>query len=77
EDKLVLVQEVQRQFLRKLNPKEAIAAIQASLMKNFGLRLYQVVLIKPGSLPKTSSGKIQHYQCRINFLAHQLSEIDQ
>ncbi|HLO49922.1 MAG TPA: fatty acyl-AMP ligase [Kamptonema sp.] len=77
EDKLVLVQEVQRQFLRKLNPKEAIAAIQASLMKNFGLRLYQVVLIKPGSLPKTSSGKIQHYQCRSDFLAHQLSEIDQ
>lgn len=77
EDKLVLVQEVQRQFLRKLNPKEAIAAIQASLIKNFGLRLYQVVLIKPGSLPKTSSGKIQHYQCRADFLAHQLSEIDQ
>ncbi len=77
EDKLVLVQEVQRQFLRKLNPKEAIAAIQASVMKNFGLRLHQVVLIKPGSLPKTSSGKIQHYQCRADFLAQQLHGIDQ
>jgi hypothetical protein len=32
------------------------------------LQLYKVILLKPGNVCKTSSGKIQRYACRNNFL---------
>jgi hypothetical protein len=32
------------------------------------LQLYKVILLKPGAVCKTSSGKIQRYACRNNFL---------
>ncbi|HEX4148826.1 MAG TPA: beta-ketoacyl synthase N-terminal-like domain-containing protein, partial [Pirellulales bacterium] len=34
-----------------------------------------IVLLKPGSIPKTSSGKIQRFACRDGYLAGELSEI--
>jgi len=36
------------------------------------VQVYGVVLIKPGSIPKTSSGKIQRRACRADFLTGNL-----
>ena len=37
---------------------------------------YAVVLIKPGSTSKTSSGKIQRRETRLKFLAGELAVIE-
>jgi acyl-CoA synthetase (AMP-forming)/AMP-acid ligase II len=37
-----------------------------------GLTLEEVVLVDPGSLPKTSSGKLQRSLCRSRYLAAEL-----
>ena len=50
---------------------EAIRSIVASEHR---IDLACVVLIKPGSVPKTSSGKIQRHECRRQFLAGELDE---
>jgi acyl-CoA synthetase (AMP-forming)/AMP-acid ligase II len=39
-------------------------AIVESMSSTFGLRPDEILLLKPGSIPKTSSGKIQSQQCR-------------
>ncbi|HEY0604260.1 MAG TPA: amino acid adenylation domain-containing protein, partial [Herpetosiphonaceae bacterium] len=71
EERLVVVQEVERQH-RKIDPAPAIQAIRAAVAEQHELQVYGVVLIKPGSLPKTSSGKIQRRACQAKFLAGEL-----
>ena len=45
-----------------------IGAIRQAVTEEFELQVYAVVLLKAGSLPKTSSGKIQRHACRASFL---------
>ncbi|MGD1856297.1 MAG: fatty acyl-AMP ligase [Leptolyngbyaceae cyanobacterium] len=72
---LVIVQEVGRVWLRKLEPEPVLRAIRQTVSRVHGLRVETIVLVKPGSLPKTSSGKIQRSRCCSQFLAEQLRPI--
>lgn len=69
EEKLVIVQEVERTFLKKVDLKKLTWDIRQALTVHHGLQLHDVVFLKPGSIPKTSSGKIQRFLCREKFLA--------
>jgi acyl-CoA synthetase (AMP-forming)/AMP-acid ligase II len=40
-----------------------------------GLPCEEVVLVSPGTLPKTSSGKLQRSLCRTQYLGAELSLI--
>ncbi len=70
--RLVVVQEVERVWLRRLEPDPLVRTIRQRVSQVHGLRVETVVLVKPGSLPKTSSGKIQRDRCRSQFLSAQL-----
>ncbi|MEM9217068.1 MAG: MupA/Atu3671 family FMN-dependent luciferase-like monooxygenase [Cyanobacteria bacterium P01_F01_bin.150] len=74
-EKLVIVQEVERTSLRRLNTDKVVGDIRQSVSLEHELNVYAVVLLKPGSLPKTSSGKIQRHTCRAKFLDGSLSGI--
>jgi acyl-CoA synthetase (AMP-forming)/AMP-acid ligase II len=65
---LVVIQEVQRSYLRKLDVEEVIGSIRQALTAEYNLQLHAVVLVKPYSIPTTSSGKIRRFACRDNFL---------
>ncbi|MEM7552760.1 MAG: AMP-binding protein [Cyanobacteria bacterium P01_A01_bin.84] len=41
-----------------------------------GLQVYAAVLVKTGSIPKTSSGKIQRYECKNAFLKGTLNVVE-
>ncbi len=75
EERLVVVQELE--FRAKPNLSEAIAAIRQAVAEEFEVQVYGVVLIKPGTIPKTSSGKIQRRACRDCFLNHQLQVVEE
>ncbi len=64
EERLVIIQEVKRGFLRNPAVEDVIRAIRQAVAEQHGLEPYRVLLIKPGTLPKTSSGKIQRRACR-------------
>ena len=70
EEKLVVVQELE--FRQKPSCEEVIAAIRQAVSLEHEVQVYAVVLIKGGSIPKTSSGKIQRRACKAEFLASTL-----
>ena len=56
-------------------PDEVRAAIHHRTIEVCGLPPRDVMLVKPGSLPKTSSGKLQRAKCRELYLAEELELI--
>jgi acyl-CoA synthetase (AMP-forming)/AMP-acid ligase II len=68
EERLVVVQEVERTWLRKIDIDEVKRAIRKAVVQEYDLQVYAIALIRTGSLPKTSSGKIQRRNCRAKFL---------
>jgi amino acid adenylation domain-containing protein len=74
EERLVLVQEVDR----RATPADlaaALAAIRGAIAEEHELQPAAVVLIAAGTLPKTSSGKVQRGRCRARFLAGELDVV--
>jgi natural product biosynthesis luciferase-like monooxygenase protein len=72
EERLVVVHEIDR------NQAEFVAIIdrvRRAVIEEHELQLYATVLIRPGSLPKTSSGKIQRRACRAAFLDGTLERV--
>ena len=72
QEHLVIVQELERQF--KGETAEVYTAIQKAVALEHEIPVKGIVLIKSGSIPKTSSGKIQHHACRNGFLDGSLNE---
>lgn len=72
QQKVIAVQEVQRQFIRKLNINEVVAQARKAVLLHHQLQLHKIVLVKPHSLPKTTSGKIQRHLCRDSFMKGEL-----
>lgn len=77
EERLVVVQEIKRQYMRQLNADEIIQSIRAHITAELGITAYAVVLIKPLTLAKTSSGKIMRLHTKSQYLNNQLQIIAQ
>ena len=75
EERLLVIQEIERNYRRKLNVDEVARAIRQSVAQKHELQIYAVVLLKTGSIPKTSSGKIQRHACRTGFGSGTLDEV--
>jgi len=70
---LVIVQEVHR---HKTADHEAICeSIRRAVAAEHDLMLNAVVLIRAGSIPKTSSGKIQRHACRSSYVDGSLAVV--
>lgn len=75
QERLVVVQEVVRPAKYDL---DALAtAVRQAIEGEHQVPLHALVLIKPGTLPKTSSGKVQRGGTRQRFLDRQLDEVRQ
>lgn len=75
-ERLVVVQEVERNYLRKLETPKVVDNIRRAVTAEHSLQLYATVLIKTGSIPKTSSGKVKRYACRSGFLDGSLNVVN-
>ncbi len=71
EERLVVVQELE--FRAKPNHEEVISAIRQAVAEEHEIQVYAVVLIKPGTISKTSSGKIQRRATKAAFIANNLA----
>lgn len=75
EERLVVVQELERTARRHVDEACVIEDIRQAISEQHELQVHAVVLIKPSSLPKTSSGKIRRSACRTKFLSGELDVI--
>lgn len=67
EEQLVVIQEVE--YNQQAEVSAMVGAIRQAVFEDYEVKASAVVLIKPGSIFKTSSGKIQRSACRNAFLA--------
>lgn len=74
QERLVIVHEL-KASLRKTNPDEIFDAVNRGVAQDIGIHPHAVVLVKPLSIPKTSSGKIQRRLCQKLYLANELQAI--
>ena len=75
EERLVIVHEID--VRQRTEPGAVIEAVRRSVAEKHDLEVYAVVLVKAGSVSKTSSGKIQRRACRQAFLEGGLSVVKQ
>ena len=69
---VVLILEVSRNQIKHLDYPEVATQIRNCVFQQAGLRLADVIFVKPFSLPKTSSGKVQRSKSRDLLLKGQL-----
>lgn len=74
-ERLVLAAEVRRTEVRKVDPQNILQAIRSAMFKCEGVALSEVVLLRPGALPRTTSGKPRRSTCRNDYLAGDLISI--
>ena len=80
-ERLVIVQEIDRTFDANHGTngtlEEMFTAIRTAVAMEHEIAPDAIVLIKSGSIPKTSSGKIQRHRCREDFIAGTLKIVGQ
>jgi acyl carrier protein len=67
-EQLVIVQELERRGAKGLDVGEVAASMRRRVMEHHELQVHAVVLIRTGSIPKTSSGKTKRQATRAAYL---------
>lgn len=77
EEQLVVVAERNRYHDEEVNYEQVFSNVKAAIAQRHSLDVSQIVIVRPGSITKTTSGKIQRRKCKnelheggLNILAH-------
>jgi acyl-CoA synthetase (AMP-forming)/AMP-acid ligase II len=73
-ERIIIVAELERWL--NSDREEIIKAILKAVADNHGLHADDIKLVIPGSIPRTTSGKIRHFICKSTYLAGALKEIN-
>jgi acyl-CoA synthetase (AMP-forming)/AMP-acid ligase II len=76
EEQLIVVQEVERAHRQQIDIEEVVASIREGITREHDIAARQIVLIRTGTLPQTTSGKIQRNHARQLFLDDRLAVLD-
>ena len=74
-EKLVIAQEIERTALKNIDTDAAMLAIRQAVADTFDIQTHAICLLRPATLPKTSSGKVQRGLCRDYYLQNQLKQV--
>ena len=75
-ERVVAVAEVRRSAMRSLDRRRLVATIRQWVQDQHELALSDLVFIRQGSLPKTTSGKVQRSQAKLLYLTRDLVTLD-
>ena len=73
EERVVVVHEIERGASDEADA--VIAAVRRAVTEEHGIDAYAVALVRAGSVPRTSSGKVRRHACREQFERGTLHEI--
>jgi len=74
---LAIVMEVKRTFWRNLNPDEVFLSVRQAIVERLGIAPHFITLIKPLSMTKTTSGKIQRNIIKSQFMKGELKIMEE
>ena len=74
---LVIVQEIKRTARKSFVTQDVVEAIRWAIFQQHFLDVGALVLLAPGGLPKTSSGKVRRQTAKAKFLAGELAVLAQ
>jgi len=74
-ERLILVAEINRERRNSVVVDEVAESIRQAILLEHEIDISEITLIRPGSLPKTSSGKIQRGAIRSAFLSENLETV--
>lgn len=63
EDNVVIVVEIKRAFIDYADPLNIIHTVYHTLANTLGISCFDIILVKPYSIPRTTSGKLKRLQC--------------
>ena len=75
EETLVIVQEIERTERNRIDATEMKGLIRENVTEQHELFARHIVLIRPGTLPKTTSGKIQRSLARKLWLERRFEDL--
>jgi acyl-CoA synthetase (AMP-forming)/AMP-acid ligase II len=68
--KVIAVVEIQKKVLQQCNRNLVVSELRESIMKTHDIAIHDIILVKPGTIPKTTSGKIKRNQCKDLLTTH-------
>ncbi|MDG4752605.1 type I polyketide synthase [Micromonospora sp. WMMD718] len=74
EERLVVLQAINGSAAH-LDTGEVFAAVRAAVAADHGLQVHDIVLVRAGGIPKTSSGKLQRFAGKQAYLAGSLTVV--
>ena len=74
-ERLVVVQEVERTYRNRIVVDEIVGRIREAVVGEHEIVPYRIALLRPGALPKTTSGKIQRTLSRKLWLEGSLDRL--
>lgn len=77
QEQLLILQEIKRAFLQNTDNEAIFSAIVQAVVEKHGINVHTIALLRPGSIPKTTSGKIRRSESKRNFLDGKLSVVAQ
>ncbi len=80
-ERLVIVAELEREHMPgrpgAISLAELTQLVRRAIAEQHAVQLHDLVLLKTGYIPKTTSGKIQRHACRIGYLDGTLNRVEQ
>ena len=74
EERLIVVHEVVGNATPE-DTERAFAAIRSTVARDHGLQVFDIVFVRPGGVPKTSSGKVARSSCKDAYLNGSLKSV--
>jgi acyl-CoA synthetase (AMP-forming)/AMP-acid ligase II len=83
EERLVILAEIHSRYLQPeggapaqaLDPQQLLQEVRQGISTHHSVDVYDLVLLQPGEVQKTSSGKVQRRACRARYLGNSLKRV--
>lgn len=76
-NELILLVEINRTQIRKTDFNLLTSTIKQTIVAEFGITVKQICYLKPFQIPRTTSGKLQRFECRERFESGKLTSIQE
>ncbi|MEM7356876.1 MAG: condensation domain-containing protein, partial [Acidobacteriota bacterium] len=74
-ERLVLILELERRRQARVDIEEVVGAVRQAIAEEHQAQVHDVVLIRAGTLPRTSSGKVRRRACAAAYVAGELAVV--